>query len=60
MRRIGIDVGSTHTDAVIMDGKDIIATFKAPTSTDIASGIVTAAKTVLLIPGCRVLLLQPS
>ena len=47
MRRIGIDVGSTHTDAVIMDGKDIIATFKAPTSTDIASGIVSAAKTVL-------------
>ena len=47
MRRIGIDVGSTHTDAVIMDGKDIIATCKAPTSTDIAGGIVTAAKTVL-------------
>ena len=47
MRRIGIDVGSTHTDAVIMDGKDIIATCKAPTSTDIAGGIVSAAKTVL-------------
>ena len=57
MRRIGIDVGSTHTDAVIMDGKDIIATFKAPTSTDIASGIVTAAKTVLIdsqMPGSSI------
>ena len=57
MRRIGIDVGSTHTDAVIMDGKDIIATFKAPTSTDIASGIVTAAKTVLFdsrMPGSSI------
>ena len=47
MRRIGIDVGSTHTDAVIMDGREIIATCKAPTSNDIASGIVSAAKTVL-------------
>ena len=47
MRRIGIDVGSTHTDAVIMDGKEIIATCKAPTSSDIASGIVSAARTVL-------------
>lgn len=51
MRRIGIDVGSTHTDAVIMDGKDIIATFKAPTSNDIASGIVSAAQTVLFESG---------
>ena len=41
-----------------MDGKDIIiATCKAPTSTDIASGIVTAAKTVLFdsrMPGSSI------
>ena len=57
MRRIGIDVGSTHTDAVIMDGKDIIATFKTPTSADTATGIVTAARKVLFdsrIPGSSV------
>ena len=57
MRRIGIDVGSTHTDAVIMDGKDIITTFKTPTSADTATGIVTAARKVLFdsrIPGSSI------
>ena len=47
MRRLGIDVGSTHTDAVIMDGLEVISTHKAPTSQDISTGIIEAAKSVL-------------
>ena len=39
MIRIGIDVGGTNTDAVIMDGERVIASFKAPTSPDVMSGV---------------------
>jgi N-methylhydantoinase A/oxoprolinase/acetone carboxylase beta subunit len=37
--RIGIDVGGTNTDADIMDGERVIASFKAPTSPDVMSGV---------------------
>ena len=47
MYRIGVDVGGTNTDAVIMRGREIIATQKAPTSQDVATG-VTEALTALL------------
>ena len=33
--RIGIDVGGTHTDAVILDGDDIVAFTKALTSAEL-------------------------
>jgi len=36
---IGIDVGGTNTDAVIMDGERVIASFKAPRSPDVMSGV---------------------
>ena len=45
--RIGIDVGGTHTDAVLLDGDEILATTKALTSADVTSGILTALDTVL-------------
>ena len=32
MIRIGIDVGGTNTDAVMMDGPDVLAAIKAPTT----------------------------
>lgn len=40
--RIGIDVGGTNTDAVLMSGPDIRATAKTATTGDVTSGILAA------------------
>ena len=45
--RIGIDVGGTHTDAVILDQDNVIAATKALTSSDVVSGITQALDTLL-------------
>ena len=45
--RIGIDVGGTHTDAVLLDGDAVLATTKALTSADVVTGVATALDTVL-------------
>ena len=45
--RIGVDVGGTNTDAVLMDGEEIKATCKTTTTEDVSSGITTAIDTVL-------------
>jgi N-methylhydantoinase A/oxoprolinase/acetone carboxylase beta subunit len=45
--RIGIDVGGTNTDAVLMDGAKVLAKAKTPTTADVISGIVTAVEHVL-------------
>jgi N-methylhydantoinase A/oxoprolinase/acetone carboxylase beta subunit len=45
--RIGLDVGGTHTDAVLMDGSEVIARVKATTTEDVASGIEAALSAVL-------------
>jgi N-methylhydantoinase A/oxoprolinase/acetone carboxylase beta subunit len=47
MIRIGIDVGGTNTDAVIMDGATVIAGVKAGTTADVMTGVVNALKAVL-------------
>ena len=48
MFKLGIDVGGTNTDAVIIDEKyNIIASVKNPTSEDIYDGIVGAVRKVL-------------
>ncbi|GAB3060143.1 hydantoinase/oxoprolinase N-terminal domain-containing protein [Sediminivirga luteola] len=37
--RIGIDVGGTHTDAVLMDGSAVVAVAKRHTTADVSTGI---------------------
>jgi N-methylhydantoinase A/oxoprolinase/acetone carboxylase beta subunit len=50
--RLGIDVGGTHTDAVILDEKKrLVAKTKARTTPDVTSGIVQALKQILEQPG---------
>jgi N-methylhydantoinase A/oxoprolinase/acetone carboxylase beta subunit len=39
---IGIDVGGTNTDAVLMDGQAVLAAAKTATTRDVTGGIVTA------------------
>lgn len=45
--RIGVDVGGTNTDAVLMEGRDLIAKTKQPTSEDVTTGILDALKAVI-------------
>lgn len=47
MKRIGIDVGGTNTDAVLIDGTKILASIKVPTTSDVMSGVVNATTGVL-------------
>lgn len=42
MRRIGIDVGGTNTDAVLVDGSTILGAVKTATTDDVTSGVRTA------------------
>jgi N-methylhydantoinase A/oxoprolinase/acetone carboxylase beta subunit len=45
--RIGVDVGGTNTDAVVMDGREVVAAAKRPTTEDVTGGIVAALRSVL-------------
>ena len=45
--KIGVDVGGTNTDAVAMDGNQIVAAVKSPTTTDISSGVCNAISELL-------------
>lgn len=42
MRRIGIDVGGTNTDAVLVDGAQVVQAVKTPTTEDVTSGVRAA------------------
>ena len=44
---IGVDVGGTNTDAVLMDGAQLVGAAKAPTTADVTSGIVAAIAELL-------------
>src|SRR5205085_419334 len=45
--RIGIDVGGTNTDAVLMDERRVLAEVKTPTTPDVTSGIVSALRSLI-------------
>jgi N-methylhydantoinase A/oxoprolinase/acetone carboxylase beta subunit len=51
--RIGIDVGGTNTDAVLMEGMEVLASHKTPTTADVGSGITSALQSVFLRGSCR-------
>lgn len=53
MIRIGVDVGGTNTDAVIMNGTDVVAAVKAPTTEDVMTGVIDALKQALDQSGVR-------
>ena len=42
MIRLGIDVGGTNTDAVLIEGDVVLHAVKTPTTADVTSGVVTA------------------
>lgn len=49
--RIGVDVGGTNTDAVLVDGLRVVASCKQPTTEDVSSGIEAALRQVLMSAG---------
>lgn len=47
MIRVGIDVGGTNTDAVVMRGREVLHGLKTATSADVMSGVVAALREVI-------------
>jgi N-methylhydantoinase A/oxoprolinase/acetone carboxylase beta subunit len=52
--RIGIDVGGTNTDAVLMNGAEVLASTKTPTTPNVSDGITTALQTLVSDSGLDV------
>jgi N-methylhydantoinase A/oxoprolinase/acetone carboxylase beta subunit len=50
MRRIGIDVGGTNTDAVLLEDGRIVHAVKTPTTEDVTGGIFAALSSLLEHP----------
>ena len=53
MRRIGIDVGGTNTDAVLLEDGRVVHAVKTPTTEDVTGGIVTALELLGRHPDVR-------
>ena len=49
--KIGVDVGGTNTDAVILGGSGVVGWHKTPTTNDVYSGIVKAIATAFAESG---------
>mgnify|MGYP001161479015 FL=1 len=47
MYRIGIDVGGTNTDAVVMQGERVLLGVKNPTTEDVMTGVMNSLKEVI-------------
>ncbi|MCC5778453.1 hydantoinase/oxoprolinase family protein [Nitratireductor sp. B36] len=47
MYRLGIDVGGTNTDAVIMQGRNVLSGVKASTTEDVTSGVREAMEAAI-------------
>lgn len=47
MIRIGVDVGGTNTDAVMLAGDEVLAAIKTPTTADVTSGVEEALADLL-------------
>ena len=47
MRRVGIDVGGTNTDAVLLEDDRVVHAVKTPTTPDVTSGITRALRSLL-------------
>lgn len=45
--RVGIDVGGTNTDAVVMRGREVLHGLKSATTPDVTSGVLAALEQVL-------------
>lgn len=45
--RIGVDVGGTNTDAVLMDGITVVSSTKTPTTANVSEGIAKALRAVI-------------
>jgi N-methylhydantoinase A/oxoprolinase/acetone carboxylase beta subunit len=56
--RIGIDVGGTHTDAVLLEGQDVLASTKVLTSANVKDGVVAALDQVLDASGIEHALIE--
>src|SRR4051794_3942500 len=52
--RIGIDVGGTNTDAVLLDREMVVASVKTATTADVSSGILAALDDVISTSGTSV------
>jgi N-methylhydantoinase A/oxoprolinase/acetone carboxylase beta subunit len=51
VRRVGIDVGGTNTDAVLLDGVAVIGAVKTPTTPDVTAGIASALRGLMTAIG---------
>jgi N-methylhydantoinase A/oxoprolinase/acetone carboxylase beta subunit len=51
MRRIGIDVGGTNTDAVLLEDGRVVHAVKSPTTEDVTGGILAALDLLRQHPG---------
>lgn len=45
--RLGIDVGGTNTDAVLMSGREVVGSAKSVTTPDVRSGVIAAVSKLL-------------